>query len=63
MYTELITFHETNGHFQVPMTENKSLHKWILYQKQREKHGLLLEERRKMLLSIDFKFKCSAKHK
>jgi hypothetical protein len=62
-YTQLRTFHEKEGHFVVPMAVDKSLHKWILYQRQREKHGKLLDERRKMLLSIDFKFQCNAKHK
>jgi hypothetical protein len=57
------TFHEANGHFAVPVAADKSLHKWILYQRQREKHGKLLDERRQMLLSIDFKFQCNAKHK
>jgi hypothetical protein len=62
-YAKLRTFHEANGHFAVPMAADKSLHKWILYQRQREKHGKLLDERRQMLLSIDFKFQCNAKHK
>jgi hypothetical protein len=62
-FTKLLTFHEANGHFAVPMAADKYLHKWIVYQREREKHGKLLHERRQMLLSIDFKFKCNAKHK
>jgi hypothetical protein len=46
-----------------PIDDDKTLHTWILYQRQRAKQGRLLEERRKKLVEIDFKFACNSKRK
>jgi hypothetical protein len=63
MYTKLRTFHYTTGHFVVRMEVDKSLNKWIVYQRQRARIGKLLEERREKLEAIDFEFQCYSKHK
>jgi hypothetical protein len=62
MYKKLNTFHEANGHFMVPITGDKTLHKWILYQRTRLKQGLLPDERRLKLEEVDFEFERNAKH-
>jgi uncharacterized protein YecA (UPF0149 family) len=63
MYIKLRTFHETTGHFVVPMEVDKTLNKWIVYQRQRARIGKLSKERREKLEAIDFEFQCYSKHK
>jgi hypothetical protein len=63
MYGKLRTFHDATGHFVVPMDVDKSLNKWIVYQRQRARIGKLSEERREKLEVIDFEFQCYGKKK
>jgi hypothetical protein len=63
MYKKLLAHYEKYGDFVVPIGDDKTLHKWILYQRQRAKQDRLPEERRKKLVEIDFEFKCNSKHK
>jgi hypothetical protein len=63
MYKKLLAHRETHGDFAVSMEDEKSLHTWILAQRQRAREGTLLDERQKKLKSIDFVFQYNAKRK
>jgi hypothetical protein len=64
MYKKLLAHYEKYGDFVVPIGDDKTLHKWINYQRQSAKHGRLPEERRKKLVEIDFEFgRCNTKRK
>jgi hypothetical protein len=63
MYKKLLAHYEKYGTFVVPIDDDKTLHTWILYQRQRAKIGRLPEERRKKLAEIDFNFEGNSKRK
>jgi isopenicillin N synthase-like dioxygenase len=56
MYKQLLAHRETHGDFVISIEDNKSLTTWMLYQRQRAREGILPDERRKKLESINFVF-------
>jgi hypothetical protein len=63
MYKKLLPHYRKYGDLVVPIDDDKTLHKWMLYQRQSAKQDRLLEERRKKLVEIDFECECNSKRK
>jgi hypothetical protein len=63
MYKKLVAHYKKYGDFVVRIDDDKTLHKWINYQRQSAKQDRLPEERRNLLVAIDFEFECIAKRK
>lgn len=54
MYRRLMKFHEENGHFVVPVEEDKPLHNWISNQRQKFRRNSLQEEQKRKLEDSGF---------
>jgi hypothetical protein len=53
-YQQLVEFKQSNGHVQVPVTENKELHTWIRTQNDCQRAGTLRPDREQLLNELGF---------